>query len=58
MHYHIRLILKATWSDGYEEEIRYIDIEFEDKIIQKDTTSIRATYEGVSVDIPIEVVSE
>lgn len=52
------LILKATWNDGYEEEIRYIDIKFEDKIIQKDTTSIRATYEGVSVDIPIEIVSE
>lgn len=52
------LILKATWNDGYEEEIRYTDIKFEDKIIQKDTTSIRATYEGVSVDIPIEVVSE
>lgn len=27
------LILKAAWNDGYEEEIRYIDIEFEDKII-------------------------
>ena len=52
------LILKATWNDGYEEEIRYIDIKFEDKLIQKGTTSIRATYEGVSVDIPIEVVSE
>ena len=52
------LILKATWNDGYEEEIRYIDIEFEDKLIQKGTTSIRATYEGVSVDIPIEVVNE
>lgn len=52
------LILKATWNDGYEEEIRYIDIEFEDKLIQKGTTSIRVTYEGVSVDIPIEVVSE
>lgn len=52
------LFLKATWNDGYEEEIRYIDIEFEDKLIQKDTTSIRATYEGVSVDIPIEVISE
>lgn len=52
------LILKATWNDGYEEEIRYIDIKFEDKIIQKGTTSIRVTYEGVSVDIPIEVVSE
>ena len=52
------LILKATWSDGYEEEIRYIDIEFEDKPIQEGTTSIRVTYEGVSVDIPIEVVNE
>ncbi len=52
------LILKATWNDGYEEEIRYIDIEFEDKLIQKGTTSIRVTYQGVSVDIPIEVVSE
>ena len=52
------LILKATWSDGYEEEIRHTDIEFEDKIIQKNTTSIRVTYEGVSVDIPIEVVNE
>ena len=52
------LILKATWNDGYEEEIRYIDIEIEDKLVQKDTTSIRVTYEGVSVDIPIEVVSE
>lgn len=52
------LILKVTWNDGYEEEIRYIDIKFEDKLIQKGTTSIRVTYEGVSVDIPIEVVSE
>lgn len=52
------LILKATWNDGYEEEIRYIDVEIEDKLVQKDITSIRATYEGVSVDIPIEVVSE
>ena len=52
------LILKVTWSDGYEEEIRYTDVEFEDKLIQKDTTSIKATYEGVSVDIPIEVVNE
>lgn len=52
------LILKVNWSDGYEDEIRYIDVEFEDKLIQKDTTAIRATYEGVSVDIPIEVVSE
>lgn len=52
------LILKATWSDGIEEEIRYTDVEFEDKPIQKGTTSIRVTYEGVSVDIPIEVISE
>ena len=52
------LILKATWSDGIEDEIRLPDIEFEDKPIQKATTSIRVTYEGVSVDIPIEVVSE
>lgn len=52
------LILKATWSDGIEDEIRLPDIEFEDKPIQKGTTSIRVTYEGVSVDIPIEVVSE
>ena len=52
------LILKVTWSDGIEDEIRYTDIEFEDKPIQKGTTSIRVTYEDVSVDIPIEVVSE
>ncbi len=52
------LILKVTWSDGYEDEIRYTDIEFEDKPIQKGTTPIRVTYEGVNVDIPIEVVSE
>lgn len=52
------ITLRATWSDGYEDEIRHIDIEFEDKPIQKGTTSIRVTYEGVSVGIPIEVESE
>lgn len=52
------LILKVTWSDGIEDEIRSPDFEFENKPIQKGTTSIRVTYEGVSVDIPIEVVSE
>jgi len=52
------ITLRATWSDGIEDELRSPDVEFEDKPIQKDTTSIRVTYEGVSVDIPIEVVSE
>lgn len=52
------LILKVNWSDGYEDEIRSPDFEFENKPIQKGTTSIRVTYECVSVDIPIEVVSE
>lgn len=52
------LILKVTWSDGYEDEIQSPDFEFENKPIQKGTTSIRVTYEGVSVNIPIEVESE
>lgn len=52
------ITLKATWSDGVEDELRSPDIEFEDKPIQKGTTSIRVTYECVSVDIPIEVVNE
>ena len=52
------ITLKVIWSDGVEDELRSPDIEFEDKPIQKDTTSIRVTYEGVSVDIPIEVVNE
>lgn len=52
------ITLKVIWSDGVEDELRSPDIEFEDKPIQKGTTSIRVTYEGVSVDIPIEVVSE
>lgn len=52
------LILKVNWSDGYEDEIRSPDFEFENKPIQKGTTSIRVTYECVSVDIPIEVVSK
>ena len=52
------ITLKVIWSDGIEDELRSLDVEFEDKPIQKDTTSIRVTYEGVSVDIPIEVVSE
>lgn len=52
------ITLRATWSDGIEYELRSPDIEFEDKPIQKGTTSIRVTYEGVSVGIPIEVESE
>ena len=52
------ITLKVIWSDGVEDELRSLDVEFEDKPIQKGTTSIRVTYEGVSVDIPIEVVSE
>lgn len=52
------ITLKVIWSDGVEDELRSPNIEFENKPIQKGTTSIRVTYEGVSVDIPIEVVSE
>lgn len=47
--------LKATWSHNIEELVYYNDITYDKTPITAETKSIKVTYEGVSVDVPITI---
>lgn len=50
------IVLKATWSHGIDEDVRYNDgITYDKTPITAETKSIKVTYEGVSVDVPITI---
>ncbi len=50
------IVLKATWSHGIDEDVRYNDgITYDKTPITAETKSIKVTYEGISVDVPITI---
>ena len=50
------IVLKATWSHGIDEDVRYNDgITYDKTPITAETKSIKVTYEGISVDVPIAI---
>lgn len=50
------IVLKATWSHGIDEDVRYNDgITYDKTPITAETKSVKVTYEGVSVDVPITI---
>lgn len=50
------IVLKATWSHGIDEDVRYNDgITYDKTPITAETKSVKVTYEGISVDVPINI---
>lgn len=50
------IVLKATWSHGIDEDVRYNDgITYDKTPITAETKSVKVTYEGVSVDVSINI---
>ena len=50
------IVLKASWSHGIDEDVRYNDgITYDKTPITAETKSVKVTYEGVSVDVPITI---